>query len=163
MKKEKRNEGSAEGGEGQKGGKSGESAFAQATAKQMPSECNWDVFPIEVMFGRDSRGALNTLRGPSKVVFSPVLLKGKFKGKKKKSLNNLGCPETDWSHSSGGSITRLFAESHLTTSRPRLLNSDGLPQPDHLKFNGDSCYFLTLLTLILFTLIRPPKKCFWGS
>lgn len=74
VKNEKRREDSAEGGEGQKEAKSGGSAFAQATAKQMAIECNWDAFPIEAMFGKDSGVAPNTLRGLCKVVFSPILL-----------------------------------------------------------------------------------------
>lgn len=64
------------------------------------------------------------------------------KRKEKKSLRiirdvlrAIGC--TLWVNPSQA----FSAASHLPTSRPWLLNNDGLPQPDHLKFNEDVCYF----------------------
>lgn len=78
--------GSAAGGDGQKGGKSGEWAFVQATAKQMAIKCNQDVFPIEVMFGKDARGAQNMLKRPCNFVFLPSLF---FLTKLRKSIKNL--------------------------------------------------------------------------
>lgn len=75
-------------------------------------------------------------------------IKNQIQKRKKKRVSKwsgTACDRLVAQDTSGRSVTRLLADSHLTTSRLRLLSSNGLPQPNHLKFNEDVCYFSRFL------------------
>lgn len=155
-KRDKEEKEAAEGGDGQKGG----NLVNERLHKQQRSKWRLSAtrrgFKLKWCLEKMLEGLWTHSKDFATLLLSPYpfwaklrkSIKNQIQKTKKKRVSRwsgTACNQLVAQDTSGRSLTRLLADSHLTTSRPRLLSSDGLPQHNHLKFSEDVCYFSRFL------------------